>query len=41
MVITITSGDSAAKYSHFSGGVFAVSYKAMIHIYDIEIELMK
>lgn len=41
MVNAITFGDSAEKYSHFSGNIIAVSYKAIIHIYDIEIELMK
>lgn len=41
MVNAITFDDNALKYSHFSGRVLAVSYKATIHIIDIEIELMK
>jgi hypothetical protein len=43
MVNAITFDDDAVKYSHFSGSIFAVSYKAKIHIHiiDIEIELMK
>ncbi len=41
MVNAITFDDTAVKYSHFSGSIFAVYYKAMIHIYDTEIGLMK